>query len=294
MQETSKSFNRHTYIEATYLDTPYHNMIDTHSHLDEEEFAEDLEEVILRAKDAGVNHILVPGICLKDTPHLLDVCRSHPGYLFTMIGLHPENIMDEDYHTVLHQLENLLVENMDAKTCPTIAIGEVGIDLYWDDTHRTEQLEVFEHQIKWAEKYKLPLIIHSRNAHSELMEIMERHRSSNLTGIFHCFTGNEDEARELLTFPGFMLGIGGVLTFKNSTLREVVKKAIPLSRIVLETDAPYMSPVPHRSKRNESAHVRLVAEKLAEIYECEFDNIVLQTTSNALQVFKKLTFFDKK
>lgn len=262
-------------------------MIDTHAHIDGPEFADDLETVIQRAKEAGVEKIFVPGICLKDTPHLLDICQAHPNYLYPMIGLHPENIMDEDYHSALDQLERLLDASI-------IAIGEIGLDFYWDDTHKQEQIEVFEHQVRWAEKYDLPLMIHSRSAHKELMEVMERHRDSNLSGVFHCFTGTEEEAHDLLTFPNFMLGIGGVLTFKKSTLREVVKNAIPLSRIVLETDAPYMAPVPNRGKRNESAYVRSVAEKLAEIYNTNFDNIVLQTTKNTLKVFKKVTFFAKK
>ena len=262
-------------------------MIDTHAHIDGPEFADDLEAVIQRAKDAGVEKIFVPGICLKDTLHLLDVCQAHPDYLYPMIGLHPENIMDEDYHQALDQLEHLI----DAST---IAIGEVGLDFYWDATYKEAQIEVFEHQVRWAEKYDLPLMIHSRSAHQELVEVMERHRASNLSGVFHCFTGTEEEARELLTFPNFMLGIGGVLTFKKSTLRDVVKNAVPLSRIVLETDSPYMAPVPNRGKRNESAYVRSVAEKLAEIYDTNFDDIVLQTTKNTLKVFKKVTFFDKK
>ena len=261
-------------------------MIDTHAHIDGPEFADDLEAVIQRAKDAGVEKIFVPGICLKDTPHLFDVCQAHPNYLYPMIGLHPENIMDEDYHQALDQLERMIDES-------TIAVGEVGLDFYWDATYKQEQMEVFEHQVQWAEKYGLPLMIHSRSAHQELMEVMERHRASNLSGVFHCFTGTEEEARDLLTFPNFILGIGGVLTFKKSTLREVVQNAVPLSRIVLETDSPYMAPVPNRGKRNESAYVRSVAEKLAEIYNTDFDNIVHQTTKNALKVFKKVTFFDK-
>lgn len=263
-------------------------MIDTHSHIDGKEFAEDIELVIQRAKDAGVKKIFVPGICLKDTPHLLEVCKAYPNFLYPMIGLHPENVMDEDYTHALDELEKILIN-----TPEIIAIGEVGIDLYWDDTHKKEQIEVLERQIGWAEKYHLPLIIHSRNAHAELMDIMERHRGSNLSGIFHCFTGTEDEARDLLSFPNFMLGIGGVLTFKKSTLPEVVRDVIPLSRIVLETDSPYMAPTPNRGKRNESAFVKFVAEKLSEIFNVDFDTIVRQTTENISKVFKKEIFFDK-
>ena len=271
-------------------------MIDTHAHLDGPEFADDLEAVIQRAKDAGIQKIFVPGICLKDTPHLLDVCQAHAGYLYPMIGLHPENIMDEDYHHVLDQLEHIISQTQENHQAPSpiIAIGEVGLDFYWDDTHKQEQLEVFERQIQWAEKYDLPLMIHSRNAHAELTETMERHRGSNLRGVFHCFTGTDDEAHDLLTFPGFMLGIGGVLTFKKSKLPDVVKNSIPLSRIVLETDSPYMAPTPNRGKRNESAFVKFVAEKLSEVFDIDFDTIVHQTTKNALKVFEKVTFFDKK
>lgn len=261
-------------------------MIDTHAHIDGAEFAEDLDAVIQRAQEAGVKKILVPGICRKDTPHLLEVCKAYPDVLHPMIGLHPENIMDEDYHVALDQLEQFIDNN-------TIAIGEVGLDLYWDATHKNEQMEVFDHQIQWAEKYNLPLMVHSRNAHAELMQLMEKHRTSNLCGVFHCFTGTKEEAHDLLSFPNFMLGIGGVLTFKKSTLREVVKNAIPLSRIVLETDSPYMAPVPNRGKRNESAYIKFVAEKLAEVYGVNFNEIVLQTTENALKVFKKATFFNK-
>ena len=274
-------------------------MIDTHAHLDGPEFADDLEEVISRAQENGVRGIMVPGICHKDTPHLLDICHAHSGFLFPMIGLHPENILDEDYHQALASLERLLQESMQTADTPPrfgtpiIGIGEVGLDFYWDDTHKEEQLEVFEQQIQWAEKYRLPLMIHARNAHRELIEVMERHRDSQLSGVFHCFTGTAQEATALLSFPGFMLGIGGVLTFKKSTLREVVKEAIPLTRIVLETDAPYMAPVPHRGKRNESSYLRFVAEKLAEIYGVDFGQIVHQTTENAMKVFPKATFFDK-
>ena len=311
-------------------------MIDTHSHLDGPEFAEDLEQTLLRAKAAGVEKIFVPGICWADTPRLLEICNTHAGLLYPMVGLHPENIMDEDYHEVLEKMERLIAESVaetegmniaTAKSegmnaalaetegmnaalaetegmpyackkhiakAPIIGIGEVGLDLYWDDTHKSEQMEVLESQLQWAEKYRLPLMIHSRNAHAELMEIMERHRSSNLTGVFHCFTGTPDEARDLLSFPGFMLGIGGVVTFKKSTLRETIKEAVPLSRIVLETDSPYMAPVPNRGKRNESAYVKNVAEMLADVFGLDLHTIVLHTTENALKVFPKAVFFMKK
>ena len=276
-------------------------MIDTHSHIDGAEFSEDLEETIIRAKEAGVKKIFVPGICMADTPHLLSVCDKHPGFLYPMIGLHPENIMDEDWHKAIEKMEQTLsealkMEQEKTESCgqahaPIIAIGEIGLDLYWDATHKAEQIEALEAQIALAEKYDLPLMLHTRNAHKEMMDVMERHRESGLKGVFHCFTGTEDEAREMLSFPGFMLGIGGVLTFKKSTLRETVKNAIPLSRIVLETDSPYMAPVPHRGQRNESAFVKNIAETLVCVFGCNFDDIVHQTTENAMKVFPKASFF---
>lgn len=263
-------------------------LIDTHSHLDTEDFVDDLEETLQRAKDARVGKILIPGICLKDTPHLISVCKSHPDYLYPMIGLHPENIMDEDYHHALAELEKMIIPS------GAIAIGEIGLDLYWDDTHKAEQIDAFETQIGWAEKYDLPLMIHCRNAHKEMMEILSRHDKNKLSGVFHCFTGTEEEACELLTFPNFKLGIGGVLTFKKSNLPNVIEKAVPLSRIVIETDSPYMAPTPNRGKRNESAYVKFVAEKLSEIFNTDFNDIAQKTTANTAEVFKKLTFFTEK
>lgn len=254
-------------------------MIDTHSHIDAEEFAEDLEDVIARSKAAGIEKIFVPAITLKDLPHLLDVCKQHEGYLYPMVGLHPENILDEDYNSALDKMEGYLEH--------AIAVGEVGLDLYWDDTHEAEQIEVFERQIGWAEKYNLPLMIHARKAHQQLMRIMKAHAASNLRGVFHCFTGSAEQAKDLLSFPGFVLGIGGVLTFKNAKLPEALRSAVPLSRIVLETDAPYMAPVPHRGKRNESAFVREVAVKLAEIYETTPEEVERITTATALDIFTK-------
>ena len=265
-------------------------MIDTHSHIDGPEFTDDLPAVVERAHQAGVQKIFVPAICRAELPHLIATCRQYPGYLYPMIGLHPENIMDEDYHSVLHDFELQLQQSVSDPSAPQfIAVGEVGLDLYWDDTHLDEQLEVFEQQIVWAERYQLPLMIHCRKAHEHLMQLMERHRNSNLTGIFHCFTGTADEARQLLSFPGFCLGIGGVLTFKKSALPAALQEAaVPISRIVLETDSPYMAPTPHRGNRNESAYVVEVANRLAQLYDMTIEEIDRITTENALRIFRKV------
>ena len=252
-------------------------IVDTHSHLDGPEFAEDLPDVIQRAKQAGVERIHIPCINLRDLPHMLEMCDAYPGYLIPMIGLHPEEVND-DYQQQLDAMHDMLLAKPERFT----AIGEVGLDFYWDDSHRAQQLDAFEQQVEWAAAFNKPLMIHARNAHRELVDIMERHRNQSLSGVFHCFSGNEDEARELLSFPGFMLGIGGVLTFKKSTLPDVLRAAVPLTRIVVETDAPYLAPTPHRGKRNESAFIVETIGRLSEIFECKTENIAIQTKKNAL------------
>ena len=251
-------------------------IIDTHSHLDGEEFADDLPAVIQRAKEAQVEKILVPNVNLQGLQHLMDVCDTYRGYLFPMIGLHPEDVKD-DYQTQLDEMLSIL----EADPTRFTAIGEVGLDFYWDETYRKEQFDAFEQQIAWAVRFDMPLMIHARNAFRELTEMMEAHRNDNLKGVFHCFTGTEDEARKLLSFEGFKLGIGGVLTFKKSTLPEVLKKVVPLSRIVVETDSPYLAPVPHRGKRNESAFIIEIIKRLTEIYACNMENIATETKKNA-------------
>ena len=201
-------------------------MIDTHAHLDGEEFADDINDVIARAHAAGVEKMFLPAICLKELPHLLELCRQYPSCLYPMIGLHPENIMDDEYHNVLDKMEQMLEEDhnapMDNKPYGFIAVGEVGLDLYWDKTYKADQIEVFEKQIGWAKRYNLPLMIHCRDAHSELMQCMKQHYDDTLRGVFHCFTGTKEEALDLLSFTNFFLGIGGVSTFKKSTLHEVL------------------------------------------------------------------------
>ena len=267
-------------------------MIDTHAHIDGTEFSDDLEETIQRAKEMGVEKIFVPAICRKDLSHLIEVCNAHPDFLYPMIGLHPENILDEDHEVALDRMEERLEESLNPSPSPGtptfIAVGEVGLDFYWDDSYKEKQLDAFERQIAWAVKYNLPLMIHARKAHSELINIMKKYANKNLTGVFHCFTGTKEEAHDLLSFPGFCLGIGGVATFKKSVLPTTIKNAIPLERIVLETDAPYMAPPPYRGKRNESAYIVEVGKKLADIFDTTLENIDCITTKNALKIFTKV------
>ncbi|WP_019967364.1 TatD family hydrolase [Segatella maculosa] len=254
---------------------------DTHTHLDGEEFKADLPDVIGRAKAQGVGRVLVPAIDLKSVDTVLAVCRQFPGYAFPMIGLHPEEVK-ADWETQLCQLKARFTE------ASFIAIGEVGLDFYWDRTFEREQLLAFEAQVEWAVETQLPLMIHCRKAQNELLHILKRYEKELSGGVFHCFTGNQKEAEQLLKFERFALGIGGVLTFKSSHLREDLPAVVPLERIVLETDSPYMAPVPHRGERNESAFVRLVLEKLAEVYGVSAEKVAQTTEENVRRIFTKI------
>lgn len=265
----------------------YNYIIDSHSHLDGDEFDEDRNEVIARAKEVGVKKVLLPCINYASLPKLMSVYKEQPDFFSPMIGLHPEDIK-EGYIQELELLREVLEKDT---TKPIeqrdfIAIGEVGLDFYWDKTFTKEQIDAFEIQIEWAAKYNLPLMIHSRNAHEVLVKTIKGHKHQNLRGVFHCFSGTTEEAEELLAFKGFKLGIGGVLTFKKSKLPATLKEVVPLDRIVLETDAPYLSPVPYRGKRNESSFIISTAKKLAEIYECSTEEIIDITTKNVLETFK--------
>lgn len=259
-------------------------LIDTHSHIDGEEFLDDFEDVVKRAKAANVKKIFLPNINADTIGRIELLCSLNPGTLYPMIGLHPEDVNTESSDTL-----NALEERL-KRPNPYIAIGEIGLDYYWNDTHKELQKEAFKKQIKWSIDYDLPLMIHTRAAHSDMVDIIT---SSNekyggrLRGVFHCFAGNEEEAQELLKFENFMFGIGGIVTFKKSVLPQVIKSVIPLERIVLETDSPYMAPVPNRGKRNESAFIKDIGAKLAEIYNCDPMLVMEQTTNNALKIFSK-------
>lgn len=263
-------------------------LIDTHSHLYGEEFSEDIEDVVTRARDAGVSKIFLPNINADSIEPMLTLASQYPGYLYPMMGLHPEDIGD-DWHDVLDSMESLL----SAPNNPYIAVGEVGLDYYWDRSRYEEQQEVFARQVAWAMDYDLPLMIHTRDAHRELVDVLNeqikncKSSSRKLTGVFHCFAGNVDEAEELLGFDGFMLGIGGVATFKKSALPEVLRSVVPLDRIVLETDSPYLAPVPYRGRRNESAYVAATAKRIAEIYDVSEAVVHEITSQNALLTFIK-------
>lgn len=255
-------------------------MVDTHSHLFLEEFSEDFFQTILRAKEAGVSHIFMPNIDDASLDGLLKACSEFPGYCFPMLGFHPTSV-DKSSMEKVKRMKCLLNGEH-----PYVAIGEVGIDLYWDKTYLREQQEVLNEQVQWALEWDLPLVIHCREAFSQLFEVLRPYRNTSLSGIFHSFTGTQEEMQEVLTYSNFMIGINGVVTFKKSILPQILS-TVPLERLVLETDSPYLAPVPYRGKRNETSFVVKVAEKLSEIYGVDVQEIDRQTTRNALKVFKR-------
>lgn len=255
-------------------------LIDTHSHLFLEEFVEDLPEVIDRARQAGVTSVFMPNIDSTTVEPMLSVCDAYRGYCYPMIGLHPTSV-SESYEKELAVMRSYL----DADPHRFIAIGEIGLDLYWDKTFLNEQLIAFEKQIEWALEFHLPIVIHSRDAFEYICQVLQPYKGTPLTGVFHSFTGTEEEAARLLEFEGFVLGINGVVTFKKSTLPEALK-SVPLQRLVLETDSPYLTPAPNRGKRNESARVSDTLNKVAEIYELTPARVSAITSENALRIFK--------
>lgn len=254
-------------------------MIDTHSHLFVEEFTEDLPTVVDRARAAGVSKVFMPNIDDTTIEAMLEVCAVYKGYCFPMIGFHPTSVDADSAPRIRNMKKRLSGEH------PYIAIGEVGMDLYWDKTYLKEQQKALDEQIQWALEYRLPLVLHCREAFPELFEVLAPYKNTELNGIFHSFTGTSEEAEQVLEYSRFVFGINGVVTFKKSTLPEILTR-VPLDRIVLETDSPYLAPVPFRGKRNESSYIKNVAIKLAEIYGMDFEKVDRITTDNALKVFK--------
>ena len=261
-------------------------MIDTHAHLDGEEFAEDRAEVMARAKEAGVNKVLIPAIDYSSSVAVMQLCAQYPDFAFPMVGLHPEEVKD-DWREELERIRNIISHSsLHTPHSSIIAIGEVGLDFYWSREYEKEQLASFDEQVQWSIETGLPLMIHCRKGQNEMVHLLKQYERELPGGVFHCFTGNEREAADFLQFDRFVLGIGGVLTFKKSHLPEILPASVPLDRIVLETDSPYMAPVPMRGKRNESAFVRFVLQKLAECYGVSEEQVTEVTDQNVYRVFK--------
>ncbi len=251
--------------------------IDTHTHLYLEEFDTDREAMLQRAFEAGVTHLFLPNIDEQSVAPMEQMRAQHPDRCFPMMGLHPCSVK-ADYEEVLERLKQQL------DTRKYYAIGETGIDLYWDRTFIAEQKLAFRAQISWAKNYDLPLVIHARDSFPEILEILDELNDTTLRGIFHCFTGTAQQAQHILNYGGFKLGIGGVLTYKNAGLDKTLASVSP-EALLLETDSPYLAPVPYRGKRNESAYVKRVAERLAEVYSCSLEEIAAITTRNARALF---------
>ena len=252
------------------------NFTDTHTHLYSEEFDQDRDQMIQRAIETGVTHFFVPAIDSTYTQAMYDLERTYPNHIFLMMGLHPTHVK-ENY---LQELQHVEAELKQRKF---FAVGEIGIDLYWDKTTLDIQKTAFRRQIQLAKQYQLPIIIHCREAFEEIFEVLEAEKGADLFGIFHCFSGTYEQALQAISY-NMKLGIGGVVTFKNGKIDQFLHQ-IDLKHLVLETDAPYLAPVPYRGKRNESSYLINVATKLAEIYEVPVEEIANQTTENAKAIF---------
>lgn len=251
-------------------------MIDTHSHIYSEDFIDDLDEVITRAYDNDVRKIVLPNIDSSSVRKMLDLADQYPHICFPLMGLHPTSV-GEDYEQELELVEYWL------KKRKFFGIGEIGIDLYWESTYIEEQTIAFRRQVRLAKTYNLPVVIHVRDSFDEVYEVLNEENDDTLQGVFHSFTGTKEQAEKILGL-GFKIGVGGIVTFKNSGLDQVIAQ-IPPKHIILETDSPYLTPVPFRGKRNESSNLIYVARKLAELYQLPVNEIAKVTTENAVKLF---------
>jgi TatD DNase family protein len=251
-------------------------LIDSHTHLYSAEFEKDFNEVLQRAKDVGVTKFYLPGIDSNSIDAMLSLEKQYPGVCFPMMGLHPCSV-NENYRDELKIVENHLSQRR------FVAVGEIGLDFYWDTTFTQQQYDAFNRQMEMALHYRSPIVIHTRNAMAETIEAVKPFAAKGLTGIFHCFGDSNEVAKQIIAL-GFSLGIGGVLTYKNANIADALKD-IPLDHIVLETDAPYLSPAPYRGKRNESSYLRIIAEKLAVVKQVTIEEVAEITSANAEKIF---------
>ena len=252
-------------------------LTDTHTHLYLDQFDEDRDEMIKRAIDSGVERLFLPDIDSSTSQALLDLCNKYPNNCFAMTGLHPCSVKDNYKEELGHVKKQL-------DSGKYIAVGEIGIDLYWDKTTLGIQQEAFATQINWAKEMGLPIVIHTRDSFNEIFEVVDELNDDKLFGIFHCFNGTLKQAQKIIEYGGFKMGIGGVVTFKNAGVDKVVKQ-LDLKHLVLETDSPYLTPTPHRGKRNESAYTRIIADKLSDLFEKPIEEIAEITTDNSKAVF---------
>ena len=251
--------------------------VDTHTHLFLSEFDQDRKETVQRAIDQGVKAMFLPNVDMETIDPLFKLADAFPYNCFPMVGLHPESVHD-DFARILIEIENIISQNK------VYGIGETGLDYYWDVMYKEQQKASFDWQLKLAKKHNLPIVIHVRNSFDDVIELVEQNASTELTGVFHCFSGTIKEAEKIISL-GFFLGIGGVVTFKNGGLDKVIPE-LPLDRILLETDSPFLAPVPFRGKRNESSYVINVAERIALLKNISLEEVAKLTTQNAQKLFK--------
>ena len=251
--------------------------IDTHTHIYLKDFEEDRKEIITECLDLSVSKLFLPNIDSSTIEDVIQVCNTYPEICHPMIGLHPCSVK-ENFQEELNNIYPYI------NSVQPIAIGEIGIDLYWDKTTLKEQIKTFEKQINWAKEFSLPIVIHARDSYREIFDVLDEMNDENLRGIFHCFSSNVKDANHILSYGGFKLGIGGVVTFKNAGLDKTLAN-ISLNNLVLETDSPYLTPAPYRGKRNKSSYIPLIAKKLSEIYNVDITEIAKITTKNAEEIF---------
>ena len=252
--------------------------VDTHTHIYLEDFDNDRKVIIEEGYRLNVKKLFLPNIDLNTIENVIEISNKYKNICYPMVGLHPCSVK-QNFSAELQVLKSYI------KKLKPVAIGETGLDLYWDKSTINEQIAAFKEQIKWAKEFNLPIVIHARNSYKEIFKVLDVLNNEKLTGIFHCFSSNLNDAEHILNYGGFKLGIGGVVTFKNSGLDKILEK-IPLKNIVLETDSPYLSPAPFRGKRNKSSYIPLIAKKISEIYKRELSDIEKITTKNALEIFK--------
>ncbi len=252
-------------------------IIDTHAHIYLKQFKEDVDKVIQRAKAEGVESIFLPNIDLDSIEGMLSLSEQYPNYCYALLGLHPCSVK-ENFEAILEQMKPMFQQHT------FYGVGETGLDYHWDVTYKDQQKEALKIQVEWANELKLPIILHTRKSFEDTYDIIAKHKSAELTGIFHCFGGNADDAQKVIDI-GFYVGIGGVVTYKNSNLDETLKH-VPLNKILIETDSPYLSPVPKRGKRNEPAFTKWVVEKIATIKNISIEEVETITTQSAKKLYQ--------
>lgn len=271
-------------MSYTIIDRVKRSLVDTHCHFYDEAFLQDADQAVQRALDAGIGKLLLPNVNVHTLEPMLSLCDRWPGVCFPMAGLHPEDL-EADFKPQLEVLKNVLDADRASGACRFVGVGETGLDLHWDTTRLDDQICSLSIQIEWALEYDLPVVIHNRDSHAQICEVLDRFRGTGLRGVFHCFCGTDAEALRLMEYEGMMFGIGGVLTYRKSTVPQALQ-VIPRDRILLETDCPYLVPAPVHVRRNESAFMVHTAQALAGNWACSPEEVAEVTSANAARLFR--------